>query len=172
MYEAGLNAATLGTPSLQSGLGDGGLLLGAPNTRAGSVATGNVVKILSGWDFPASARQAIESGTGVCVGFSNVSGSADKGKVTAFTRTHAEEVRTLLGWLRMIPGFPNKADLFSIQINKDAVLRKHRDRNNVGSSWFCRLGNFTNGELMIDNGEGFTPLESLLRRLSNGARRV
>ena len=160
MLEAGLVAATQGTPARGRGLGDGGLFLGAPNFSATSTAADNVIKTVSLWELPRSARAAFESGTGVCIGYSNASGTADRGRITAFTKSHAEEVRTMLDWLRAIPGYPTDADYFSLQLNRDAVLGKHRDKYNRGCSWFFLLGNFTGGDLLIDEGSGFVPLEA------------
>ena len=66
--------------------------MGTPNIPSSSTATSNAVKILSSWDFPRSAHQAIESGSGVCPDFSNGSGTADIGKVTAYTKAKSGKV--------------------------------------------------------------------------------
>ena len=38
----------------------------------------------------------------------------------------------------------------SIQVNQDVVCTKHRDKNNTGDSYLISLGDFTGGELIVE----------------------
>jgi hypothetical protein len=74
--------------------------------------------------------------------------------VSAKTSQHPWLTKLLIGALRAIaPDFP----FSSIQLNYNYASRPHVDKNNLGTSFFVALGNFSGGELWVHDEDGQEP---------------
>ena len=83
----------------------------------------------------------------MCVGTTTQAAGARTPVISNFTKAHAEYIKRLWYWLRIILGFPTGKSISSLQINVDATLKKHKDSNNKGPSWFAAFGEFAGGSL-------------------------
>lgn len=71
--------------------------------------------------------------------------------LSRFTRAHPSLARDIARWVRQTA--PD-AVFSSVQVNYNYASKKHVDRNNVGPSWICALGDFRGGALWTrDRGE-------------------
>ena len=95
-----------------------------------------------------SGRPELIDSDGYCLGFTS-SRQTQQYVVHSHTYDYNETVKELIQLLMDTGGVPEGFRFSSMQVNSDAKIARHRDRNSAWSLTAC-FGNFTGGTLMID----------------------